>query len=232
LHGALQTRFRLDHLSDSVQGRALCVEITPVNSKRRRPNLSLVISVIALVIVLGGTAVAANRYLITNSKQISPKALKEIATIAAKQGATGQPGPPGPAGPQGPAGEKGPRGDKGPTGDSGGPGGGGGGEGADVDWAVVSSAGILGRSSDGGAHVFKFPTDEGTYAVVFSKDVHQCAYGATVGRPTIEGPEATENPGYVTVVSWAEEEGHGVLVQTYDAAGNLKDKGFHVAVFC
>jgi hypothetical protein len=78
--------------------------------------------------------------------------------------------------------------------------------------------------------VTKIPGNEGTYAVVFSHDVTECAYEGTIGRSSTE---ATEFPGYVTVVRWASNP-DGVYVQTYSPANNgtLTDKGFHLAVLC
>ena len=51
----------------------------------------------ALVFAMAGGAAAASHYLITSSKQISPKVLKELKTPGAK-GATGAAGPAGPTG--------------------------------------------------------------------------------------------------------------------------------------
>jgi hypothetical protein len=205
----------------------IAAETRPMNPTSRRFSPATVIAVIALVLALGGSAVAAKRYLITNTKQISPKALTELATMAASRGATGAPGPQGPPGPRG---EKGPTGDKGLTGDpgQGGGGGTGGGSTSSIDWAVVSSTGNLARSSDAGATVTKSVADEGTYSVVFSRDVTECAYEATIGKPDTD---AAEDPGFITVVHLAESTG-GVLVQTYNPTGALSDKGFHLTVLC
>ncbi len=205
-----------------------------MNFKSLRPNAGTVIAVIALVLALGGSAVAAKRYLITNTKQISPAVLKQLTAMAAAQGGAGASGPQGPpgekgaTGDKGPTGDRGPTGDKGPTGDRGSSGEGGGGSGSAIDWAVVDGDGDLARGSDAGITVEKLPADLGTYGVVFGSDVTGCAYQATVGR---SGTEATENPGFVTVVRWAANV-DGVLVQTYDPAGVLADKGFHLAVIC
>lgn len=206
-----------------------------MNPKPRRLSPSLVIAVLALVLALGGTAIAAKRYLITTSKQISPKALKELSALAA-QGGSGSVGPQGPRGEKGPDGDKGPTGDKGATGDKGPTGspGGGGGSSAAIDWAVVAGDGTLARSSDGSITARKLPVDEGTYSVTFTHDVTECAYEATIGKPNTD---AAEDPGFVTVVHLAEgeiggEEGKGVLVQTYSTAGVLSNKGFHLSVFC
>jgi len=193
----------------------------------RRPSPALIVAVIALVFALAGSAIAAKRYLITNTQQIAPPVLKKLAKMAAAEGSTGTgiPGPQGPAGPQGVPGEKGERGERGLTGP---PGDGGGSGSANVHWAVVKSDGTIARSDDPDATVEKLSSDPGTYAVVFDRDVANCAYQATIGRT---GTEAAEDPGFVTVVHWAVNT-NGILVQTYGPGGLLTDKAFHLSLFC
>jgi hypothetical protein len=185
-----------------------------MNSKPRRLNPAFVISVIALVLALGGSAVAAKRYLITSPKQISPQALKAIAKLAGAQGTAGAPGAPGQAGSAGAAGASGARGPAGP--------------GAVVLWAVVSGNATLSRAGEAGVSVSRVGESEGTYVVDFGLDVTNCAYEAVLGR---SGAESVEDPGFATVVRRAEDT-HGVLVQTYNVSGDRVDKGFHLAVFC
>lgn len=59
---------------------------------------------LALFVALGGTSLAANHYLISSTKQISPKVLKKLKGSRGPQGAQGLTGAQGPQGPQGPAG--------------------------------------------------------------------------------------------------------------------------------
>jgi hypothetical protein len=49
----------------------------------RRPSPATMIAVAALVIALGGTAVAASRYIITSTSQIKPSVLREIRSPSA-----------------------------------------------------------------------------------------------------------------------------------------------------
>lgn len=88
----------------------------------QRPRFRLtyanVVATLALVLAMGGSAVAASHYLITSKKQISPKALKELSTTG-KAGAPGAAGAPGPEGKQGPEGKPGPEGKLGPKGEQG-----------------------------------------------------------------------------------------------------------------
>jgi len=64
-----------------------------------RPSPASVISILALTFALGGTALAAKRYVITNAGQIKPSVIKKLE---------GQKGIQGPRGPQGSAGPAGP----------------------------------------------------------------------------------------------------------------------------
>lgn len=71
---------------------------------RRRMTYANVAMTVALVFAMTGGAYAAKKYLITSTKQISPKVLGQLK---GKAGANGAPGAAGPAGPQGPAGANG-----------------------------------------------------------------------------------------------------------------------------
>jgi hypothetical protein len=76
----------------------------------RKPSPAAVVAIVALFVALGGTAVAAHRFLITSTHQIKPSVLREL------KGASGHRGPAGPAGPQGPSGSQGSQGPQGPPG--------------------------------------------------------------------------------------------------------------------
>jgi hypothetical protein len=79
---------------------------------------------LALVFAMSGGAYAANKYLITSTKQISPKVLKALKGANGKNGTVGPAGPAGAtgvgtagaAGPQGPAGPAGAKGENGAPG--------------------------------------------------------------------------------------------------------------------
>jgi hypothetical protein len=192
----------------------------------RLPSPGLVIAVAALVLSLGGTAVAARHYLVTNTKQISPKALRQLTDIAAHKAAaqaTGAPGAPGAAGSQGPPGPSvvGPAGEKGVEGD---PWHGGG-------WAVVDGEGEnvgVTSSNDSNIEMERVGEEEGTYAVSFGRDVSECAYEATIG---LSESENSAFPGFITVVGRSGLP-NSVLVQTFNTNGDLADRSFHLAVFC
>jgi hypothetical protein len=59
------------------------------------------LTIVALVLAFGGTGYAAHRYVITSTKQISPKVVKQLR---GKTGSPGAPGLQGSPGAQGPAG--------------------------------------------------------------------------------------------------------------------------------
>jgi hypothetical protein len=94
---------------------------------RSRFTYANVTATLALVFAMSGGALAASHYLITSTKQISPKVLKALKGKAGANGANGVPGPAGTGavGPQGAAGSQGPaglQGAEGPAGKDGAPG--------------------------------------------------------------------------------------------------------------
>lgn len=80
---------------------------------QRRISYANVTATLALVLAMSGTALAAKHYLITSTKQISPKVLHKLKGnrgASGHNGARGLAGSAGPAGPAGPAGKEGPQG--------------------------------------------------------------------------------------------------------------------------
>jgi hypothetical protein len=82
-------------------------------SKSKRLTYANVVATFALVFSMSGGALAASKYLITSTKQISPKVLK---SLKGKNGQPGAIGPAGAAGKEGPAGKEGATGKEGPPG--------------------------------------------------------------------------------------------------------------------
>src|SRR5579875_668496 len=80
---------------------------------RRHLRLANLLLAAALFFSMGGVAIAAHHYLITSTKQISPKVLRKLH---GRQGPPGASGPTGPAGPAGLVGPPGLTGTAGPTG--------------------------------------------------------------------------------------------------------------------
>jgi hypothetical protein len=89
---------------------------------RKRLTYANVALTIGLVFAMSGGAYAAGKYLITSTKQISPKVLAQLKGAKGAKGAVGAAGATGPAGPQGPAGAPGVKGETGTQGVPGGEG--------------------------------------------------------------------------------------------------------------
>lgn len=89
---------------------------------RRTLSYANVTATIALVLAMSGGALAASHYLITSTKQISPKVLTALKGKAGPRGGLGATGATGGQGPAGAKGETGPQGPKGETGAEGKPG--------------------------------------------------------------------------------------------------------------
>lgn len=109
-----------------------------------------VVSVIALVLAMSGGAIAAKKYVISSTKQINPKVLKQLQGKTGPQGPAGLAGAGGPKGDAGPAGPAGPAGAKGDNGAAG-PAGPAGPTGAAGPQGVVGPAGPQGPPGEGGS---------------------------------------------------------------------------------
>jgi hypothetical protein len=83
---------------------------------RKRLTYANVAMTLALVFAMSGGAYAANKFLITSTKQISPKVLKALKGKPGAAGPAGLAGATGAAGAQGPAGAAGAQGPAGPAG--------------------------------------------------------------------------------------------------------------------
>jgi Collagen triple helix repeat (20 copies) len=84
-----------------------------------RLSYANIMATLALLLVMSGGAYAAKRYVITSTKQISPKVIKQLEGKAGQNGAagaTGAAGTAGASGPQGPVGAAGEDGENGATG--------------------------------------------------------------------------------------------------------------------
>src|SRR2546428_10422653 len=89
------------------------------SSKRKHLSYANVAATLALIMAMSGGALAASHYLITSTKQISPKGLRKLKGRRGRTGATGRPGI---TGTQGPLGLRGSKGARGPEGAPGAPG--------------------------------------------------------------------------------------------------------------
>jgi hypothetical protein len=189
----------------------------------------MAVALLALVVAMGGFAVAANsapKGTFTACLKTRTGALRVVS--AGKHCRRGeskvtwnQQGPVGATGPTGPTGVAGPTGLPGVKGDAGAP--------ATKLWAAVRANGTKARGS-GVASTQRIST--GFYEVTFDRDVTQCAFAATLGDP-----DTLFIPG--GQVGAAQNVGGGfsnlptqVLVATSNSAGASTDLPSFLAVFC
>jgi hypothetical protein len=172
----------------------------------RRPSPSLVISVVALIVALGGTGYAAVR---VTGKQIKDSSItgrdvknKSLTKKDFKGSVTGA---------RGATGALGPKGDKGDKGDMGN---------APL-WAVIASDG---SKANGRGVVSSERLGLGQYDVIFSQDVSACALTATPGGPST----AFEQP----FASPYNANANGVFVEIKNGAGDRTDRNFNLTVAC
>ena len=190
----------------------------------------MVVASLALLAALGGTSIAAVSQLplrsvgtaqLKNNAVISSKvANRSLLAVDFKQGQLPR-GPRGPRGFTGEAGAPGAAGAAGPSGPSGpaGPAGS-----VTKLTAVLNASGSISRSQ-GTTSAGRLQL--GAYEVIFNQNVSACTYIATLGSPTTTPP----TPGSIGVAS-RQGNANGVVVVTYDAAGALADRPFHLAVVC
>ena len=183
---------------------------------RCRPSGSMLVALLALVLAMTGSAVAAS--LIT-SKQIKDGTIqvKDLskATINALKGKQGT------AGPQGPAGAQGPQGAKGDTGAAGAP--------APPNlWVVVNSDGTIKRQS--GAVTSVTSPGTGDYIVTFNRPVNTCGYAATVSKvvPSNQIVVAGFDDGATGNVTSTSQ----IEVNVGDSSGANVNNRFHLVVSC
>jgi Collagen triple helix repeat (20 copies) len=137
---------------------------------------------------------------------------------AGPTGPQGLQGPQGPVGPQGPEGPVGPAGPQGPQGEPGTP--------ATSDWVIMHADGTIQASSGVDSTpglTGKFSGQTGSYQVLFTQDIYNCAAIATARLETAQF--AT-----VAMVYRTSHTQVGVLTFKYD--GTPVDSAFELAVFC
>ncbi len=196
---------------------------------RFRPTPSFTLSMVALMVALGGTAYAATQIHGKNIKNgtITGKKVKRgtltttklsKSTVAALRGQRGAPGTPGAVGPGGPAGVAGePATRLFASVDGGNPG--------DVTAPVL-------QTGSGVTNVVRLAgTSQGRYLVTFNRDVSRCVPVVSV---TTVGASATANrgvPGFGLAAPDATDP-RNIFVRTSDTTSPDINKPFSVAVFC
>jgi hypothetical protein len=173
-----------------------------------RPSPSLVISIVALLVALGGTGYAAVQITGKNVKDgsLTGKDVKNKSLTKKdfKGSITGA---------QGVQGAKGDNGDKGEPGAP-----------ATALWAAITSAGA---TSHGHGVASSQQLGPGQYEVIFDQDVTGCAQTAAVVGPTTDPAEAFASP--------RNGGADGVFVEIKDptpTTGGRVDRNFNVTVNC
>jgi hypothetical protein len=92
-------------------------------------------------------------------------------------------------------------------------------------WAVIERNGTIVRGRNV-VSAQKFTNPPGCYEVIFSGDVSNGVYQATLGRPF----NGTEPTGEITVAARAGNV-NGVWIDTHDSSGAFSDRAFHVMAF-
>ena len=90
-------------------------------------------------------------------------------------------------------------------------------------WGVINSNGSFVR---GAGVTQSVRTGTGQYELTFNQAVTGCAFLATLGRPSSLAPQAGEI-GVGHAIS-----DNGLRVRTWNSAGNLSDRSFHIALSC
>jgi hypothetical protein len=179
----------------------------------------MVIACIALLVALAGTGVAAVSVALPRGSVGTPQLKNNAVTSKKVLNGSLVKGdfragslPAGAAGPAGPAGAAGPAGPAGPAGS------------VTKLTAVVNSSGSLARSqgTTSAGHLAV-----GQYEVIFTQDVTNCTYLATIGSPV-----AGAAPVGQIAVAPRTGSVNGVFVATRDSAGAFDDLAFHLAVIC
>lgn len=96
-----------------------------------------------------------------------------------------------------------------------------------IMWVVVDTDGSIDRMSRGVDSAERL--DEGDYRVTFDRDISNCVYQATVGRP---GTNTGPTPGFAMVANWTGDPTDSVAVFTKLHDGTSDDHGFHLTVTC
>jgi hypothetical protein len=200
---------------------------------------NVMVTILAVLVIGGGTAYAASKVLPKNSvgtnqlkkEAVTPAKLSKAskATLSGPTGATGAPGATGPQGKEGPQGREGPPGEEGPPGREGSPGKGGspglkgekGEPGSARAWALVNADGTI-KYGAGVAFVGHDPG--GIYCVNLEAGIESSTVGAVVTLQAIGVASTFAVPG-----ACVDQSGAGIEVGILEA-GSYVEKAFTILV--
>jgi hypothetical protein len=170
-------------------------------TKRPLPSPAMVVACLALFAAMGGTGYAATQLGGNEGQATASKKGKVKRGPRGKRGRVGAQGAVGPAGPPGAS--------------------------ATTLWAQVNgTGGVLGRNSNAVSASDLGSVGNGSYEVIFNRDISNCVYMGTIG-----GPDNQTSPGEISVARRFQQP-NGVFVSTSSSAGAGADRSFYVAVFC
>jgi hypothetical protein len=203
---------------------------------KRSLNYANITATLALVFSMSGGALAANHYLISSTKQISPKVLKKLKGNAGAPGTPGSPGAPGAIGATGPQGKEGSQGKEGKEGKEGQEGQEGkqGQPGPGVEWALVNgegtsiieqSGGITISSHFTGGYYLDFPSEVGGHAISAT------VQGASFPPAGISAAPCGSGSDAITCFATGTNDPHHVFVAVVDKEGTETNKNFYIEVF-
>ncbi len=165
---------------------------------RKRFTYTNVAVTVALVFAMSGGAYAASKYVITSTKQISPKVLKTLQGKAGKAGANGAQGAPGVAGAQGSAGPQGPQGPAGAAGPNG----------TNGENGKEGEKGKEGSPWTAGGTLPSEKSEQGVWSVLYTATAAGQAGSADISFniPLAEAPEATKTTNFIGLKEGENEE--------------------------
>lgn len=161
---------------------------------------------------MSGGALAASHFLITSTKQISPKVRQQLT---GKTGPAGPQGAPGASGAQGSPGPQGPQGSQGPQGPAG----------TAAAWGIVATSGTTGNAS--------FTAQEGFPGPPLNPETGVYCIPAPAGKSNV-GLALTGEGGYTEFLTQVTPNKCGTSadyqVEVADGEGNLANLPFNILV--
>jgi hypothetical protein len=190
----------------------------------RKPSPAMIVAVLALVVAMGGTAIAAKHYLITSLGQIAPKVRGKLAGVPGPQGPVGAKGATGASGPRGAAGVDGHNGINGTDGTNGTDGV----DGSARAYAHLNSAGGLIVGQDKNVESWERKS-AGNYCVGFGGGITP-ENSVIMALP--EYGHTASNKVFLQATTGIVDEcaADQFSIQAHDAAGNLVDSAFMAMV--
>lgn len=189
---------------------------------RRHVTYANTVATMALVFAMSGSALAASHYLISSTKQISPKVRRALKGNTGPQGLTGATGTTGATGPEGKQGQTGKEGPEGKRGES-----------ATRLWASVNGEATTPTIIAGSGVTSVSRLSTGLTLVTFDQNVSKCSFQATLVSPG--GGYFTPPNEISTFTGFYEYSGlteQQVVVATVHSSTPTNGYSFSIAALC